>query len=481
MERLNLSLINKDYDSLEKEIFSKIPEWSDGQYTDFSTSDAGSILLRTFIKLIDMSNWYVDTRANEAFPDRAREKKNIRGALRTIGYKMHGNLGAEVEVEALYTLGTLDDSIMIPKFTILDAEIPYIVRDNVYIASQTSRVKFIAVQGEVVSLRYTVDDIDSKGRIYLDRDDLDENNFMMTIGTDSWKLVDNVFVRDDHDRFYHIDYDREDNMFIQFIPGFIRYINPTNGVIQIKALISLGSKGSIAPNGIKGFSDEVLNSAGVDIKGNFKLSHDSCYFLGSDKESAEHALIYSKKHFRLLDTLVSLPDYETFCELHKDVRKARAVDISVSEANIEQPYFVKVYVIGKNNTLVEGNVIQELTNNILTNKKYIRGTTFEILNGNHHTIIGDLKVYLRNTSTDSKIVRQKIIDKWYEFFESEERGFGEDFKFVNLSTYLSKAHEDILYIDSDNLRDITIEYNEIMVGGKIEGELGVERIKFYIR
>ncbi|RME02967.1 MAG: hypothetical protein D6805_08175 [Planctomycetota bacterium] len=108
-----INYTNKDYESLLADLKqlaqSKLPEW-----TDFSPSDPGVVLLECFAYLADIMLYYQDRIAQESFPHTAVEKRNVKNLLRLIGYEFQGALPARTIMRLDIFLGKLkEDTIAI--------------------------------------------------------------------------------------------------------------------------------------------------------------------------------------------------------------------------------------------------------------------------------------------------------------------------------------------------------------------------------
>jgi hypothetical protein len=469
VSNFDVSLTNRDAESLTTDIFSKVSSWSGGKYTDFSDSDPGTILLKTFIKLHDMGNNYIDMAARECFPTRAVQRKNVRAALSSVGYIMRGYTSSEVLVTGSLVYG-LDVDVAIEKYHKLECAIPYVVKSRVVIPTGATSFTFTAIQGVPVDYTFSLTDVDSKGRIYLQNKILCSNDVGMTINDVTWYKVDNVFILDDLGKYFHVDFDDNDEMYIQLIPGYTNYLSGSGATIKVKALESLGSEGTIAAGGyegiIYGFLDSVIVHS-VDIKDTFSFSHPASNVLGDEPEGIDEALIQSIKNLRIMDSIVSLPDWGWYCEGFAGIKKARAVDIDVEGAGITEPYVVKVYVAGDGGTAVSNGKITEITDSINNGHKCLRGVSFQILNGVVHLATGTITVHLSNGNSDRSLIESNIRAAWSTFFDSEDREFEENFNVNKLFTYLSKSHESISYIESANILSDQLAYNEIAYGGSL--------------
>jgi hypothetical protein len=373
---------------------------------------------------------------------------------------------------------TVDTTI--PKLKKLKCDILYVTRDDIILKAGVTTFTFMAVQGLVREYKFKLTDIDSKGRLYLSADNLSQDHYYMNICGIDWELTENVYLLDVLGKYFHIDYDEDENTYIQLIPGYVNYLSGRSGDIIINTLESLGGKGVVTTNTITGFDGDIYDGNGAKIEGDIIFTHDRPTFSGLDKENEQDALVQSRKSLRTMYTLVSLLDWQDYLEGLPNIKRALAVDISYPTeivGNLE-PYFVRAFVVGDGGLPISDEYLQEISDEISKQDMIIRGTTFEILNGLVYLAAGAITVHLRNGSVPSAVVESNIRDKWEEFFNMEDRKAGEDFKFSKLASYLTKAHDSILYVESgmkntetglweQEIQDKDLAYNEFAIGGDV--------------
>jgi len=92
--RANVDYSSKDYDGFRADLIalltSKIPE-----YSDFSTSDAGIVLIELLSHGLDVLSYYNDVVANEIFLSTAKDRESVIRLTELIGYTMYNSIAAQ--------------------------------------------------------------------------------------------------------------------------------------------------------------------------------------------------------------------------------------------------------------------------------------------------------------------------------------------------------------------------------------------------
>ena len=84
--RQNVDYTTRDYEGFRNDMLTllkqKIPE-----YSDFSQSDMGVVLIELLAHGLDIISFYNDRIANEMFPDTALDRESIVKHCRRLGYE----------------------------------------------------------------------------------------------------------------------------------------------------------------------------------------------------------------------------------------------------------------------------------------------------------------------------------------------------------------------------------------------------------
>ena len=121
--RAGVNLSTRDYSGYREDMINqlkaKIPE-----YSDFSSSDMGIVLIELLATQLDSLSYYVDKITNELFLDTAYEKESVSRLARMIGYEMAESTPARFQ--QVFEIIPQDKPYTIPKgFKITTEDVSY--------------------------------------------------------------------------------------------------------------------------------------------------------------------------------------------------------------------------------------------------------------------------------------------------------------------------------------------------------------------
>ena len=334
--RSNVDYTTRDYEGFRNDMIEllkkKIPE-----YSDFSESDMGIVLIELLAHGLDVISFYNDKVANEIFPDTATERESIIKHCRRLGYELKNATPSQyyqvfkiVPQESTYVIprGTRlytkgDDSV---EFELIeDLKIPpnctglekdehgnYLYKAKVEHGSSVESDTLGSSNGTAYqdfTLSYAPVIVDSI-HIYVRNEH----------SIEEWERVDNFIDSDTTSKQFMVEVNESDYVKIMFGSGISGMIPPVyeNGIFA-SYRIGGGIEGNVPLESIT----EMYSRPAVIID-TMNVEQIS---VGKDKETIEEAKIHAPLSLRTLWRAVSLDDYENllYQEFLTEIIKCKAV------------------------------------------------------------------------------------------------------------------------------------------------------------
>jgi len=325
MGRAGIGYINKDYESIRKELLSKIPQLTD-RWTDFNHSDLGIVLLDMFCGIADMLTYYLDTQAAEAFIPTARQRQNVINLCKLIGYRLDTPVSSTTAVR--FSLPEpVDHDILIP------------ARTQCRALTETGNIDFETVEdviiphGEIFTDAYTrqgvrkSEEFEATGQPWqkfrLTGSSIAQDTVSVRIDDIDWTEIYHFQDSDMEDIHFMTDTDALDITSILFGDGKSGKIPVTGKTIHVSWLETLGAEGNIAPGQINQLLTPVYFE---NIQIQLKIYNPVAATGGSSRETVRHARDQAPAELKTLWKAVTLEDYKTLAEGYPGVSKARVLD-----------------------------------------------------------------------------------------------------------------------------------------------------------
>jgi hypothetical protein len=325
MGRASIAYTNKDYDSIRRELLTKIPQLTDC-WTDFNHSDLGVVLLELFCGIGDMLAYYLDMQAAEAFLPTARQRQNVIDLCKLIGYRLDtplaatttlrfslsAPLGTDLIVPAGTACRALLDEGQADFETVEDGLIPRGVQAvNVYARQGVRRTETFAATGQPFQ------------RFQLTGEAIAQGTIVVTIGQESWSEVGHFQDSASDSLHFMTDTDALDITTVIFGDGQNGSVPPQGAEITVSYLETLGEKGNLAPGRITQLLTPVY-SDGVQVP--LFVTNPAPATGGTSRETIEHARRQAPAELRTLWKAVTLEDYKILAEGFPGVAKAQVLD-----------------------------------------------------------------------------------------------------------------------------------------------------------
>lgn len=338
LENKVINYSSRDYEGFRADLIAmlktKLPE-----YTDFSESDTGIVILELLAHELDVVSYYNDIVANEVFLSTARERESVSKRALSMGY----TLGNATSAKFLQVIEIIPQPVdyVIPKGTRIstksdgiEPEVPFETdRDLIIPANSTGAevdefgdyILTVPIsQGKTVYSEVLGSSVGTKDqKFYLSYSPVIEDSLEVLVneGTGSfrWNRV-NSFIDSDFDKTdYTFSVNEQEEANIQFGNGLSGRIPSTftNG-ISATYKIGGGNLGNVAPNTIT----EFISKPAIVVR---TFNPTVAYEKGLDKESLESARVKVPAFLRTLHRAVTLQDFKDLALTQKYVRKANAI------------------------------------------------------------------------------------------------------------------------------------------------------------
>ena len=438
----NFSYDKMDYYSILEYLKKQAEYFSDGDWTDFSDADIGTVLLKLMAMNADTTNYQIEKGVSELYLDTAIERVNAIALCKLIGYEPRHYQSAVVDITGIYT-GENTEGLKLPafsNFTDSSGSVRFYNLEDVNIIYGANMFK--AYQGTLVTKQYNYSDIDDNGRIYLDDYDIGTNTVILSQAGMRFIKVDNALYGEGESCFsVHISLDNK--LYIQ-LPTYYATIMSNTTPLDIAYLISNGVEGRIGSGVISGI---LTLSNGL----NLVYTNTNASEGGYNPETVEEIRKEAPAYASTMNTLVTLNDFRILSRDFVGIADAVALDYNYPESGLIQPtddtvndaYKVNLYILPEVSDSIYKEEPEEDTDNmtLLTDNDF----TYNELS-TEYTFAYDSNegcFYNTNSRVDgsSCAISMQLKESWRKVL----------IKYV----VESEEHYDFLYIDKDGENLVT--------------------------
>lgn len=451
-----------DYSTLDYEGFRtdliealklKVPE-----YTDFSSSDVGIVLIELLAHGLDICSYYNDVVANESVLATATQRESVINLIRPYNYSIKNSTASKVY--QVFEVDATKGEVTIPKLTQISTksqrteEIVVFETDQDLVIPQgatgletdskgdyiykVSCTQGFSVKGEVVGTSTGV--ADQKFQLNYPKA-LDVTIFVDEgRGLEKWTKVDNFIDSDISSKHYTLYYDNSENCYVQFGNGMSGKIPTTfrNGIVAYYR-VGGGSEGNVAPKTITECIDKYAT-----IKATF--NPDTPYVMAQDRETVESAKNNAPKCLRTLNRAVTLEDFKDLAELSDGILKANSI---INQETKEVEVIVLPSYLAPLTPVLRGELEE------MYDQKSLLGVTCKVKDYEESPINFDLdiKVYNNYNADNVKALVKKELES---YFELGKRDFGEEIILGNIVSLL-------MYIDGVKSVGVNAPLEDVVV------------------
>lgn len=325
MGRASIAYTNKDYESIRRELLSKIPQLTD-RWTDFNHSDLGVVLLELFCGIGDMLAYYLDVQAAEAFLPTARQRQNVIDLCKLIGYRLDTPVAANTTLR--FSLSApFGTDLIVPVGTACralldDGQANFETVEVGLIPRGVLTVSVPARQGVRRTEAFT-----ATGQPFqcfrLTGETIAQGTISVTIGDETYSEVSHFQDSTPDSLYFMADIDALDGVTVIFGDGQNGAVPPQGAVMTVSYLTTLGERGNLAPGRITQILTPVY-SDGVQVS--LSVTNPVPATGGTSRETIEHARRQAPAELRTLWKAVTLEDYKALAEGFPGVAKAQVLD-----------------------------------------------------------------------------------------------------------------------------------------------------------
>lgn len=461
MQRAKVLYSNKDYESIRKDLISRIPGMADN-WSDHNPSDLGIVLLELFCGIGDMLAYYLDCQAAESYLPTAHQRQNVINLCKLIGYKLDTPVAATTILQ--FSLSSvLSDDLIIPKGTVCQAILNDRVADfetiqDVVIPHGQIKAEVHARQG--IRKKETFESTGGKWSKYqLSEIKIAQGSTSVEIQGNEWEEVQNFQESGADSKHFIIETDGLDKTSICFGDGVNGMIPNPNESITIEYLKTLGKSGNIGKNLITQIVTPVYQN-GQQVK--LSVNNPIPATGGSDREKIKHTKIQAPAEIRSLWKAVTKSDYKALAEGFPGVAKAEILDANDCK-NIHY-YMVNMVIAPDGGGMPTPILKQELTD-YLESRKVIT-IEINIYDPIYRPISIDADVYMF-MGQDFYIIKSRIEDALERLFDFDHVRFGQSIYTSDLISVIDQTRgvsHMHLYMPAN---DVVLSPGEIPVLGDV--------------
>lgn len=333
----------KDSYSILEYLKLQAEQLSDGRWTDFSDSDIGTVFLKLMSYLADMNNFQIDKAVSELYLNTCTERASALALCSLIGYEPRHYQSAYSDIVISTAEGiTIPDGEEIPAFSVFtdsSTNMKYCNLIKQYMFGNEAH--FRVYQGIPTIKTYTINDINTLGRIILQDYTIGTNTISLKINGIEYDQVEDVrFISGQLGFSVHISEDKY--LYIQ-LPSYWPDVISKGSTIEISYLITDGADGRIGKNvltRIEQLSNQYSNK--MIIKSNTASQG------GYNPETVDEMRINVPKRARTMNTIVTINDFEEVGTEVLGISDISALDYNDPSSGLIQPddyYKVNLYVL----------------------------------------------------------------------------------------------------------------------------------------
>lgn len=333
----------KDSYSILEYLKLQAEQLSDGRWTDFSDSDIGTVFLKLMSYLADMNNFQIDKAVSELYLNTCTERASALALCSLIGYEPRHYQSAYSDIVISTAEGiTIPDGEEIPAFSVFtdsSTNMKYCNLTKQYMFGNEAH--FRVYQGIPIIKTYTINDINTLGRIILQDYTIGTNTISLKINGIEYDQVEDVrFISGQLGFSVHISEDKY--LYIQ-LPSYWPDVISKGSTIEISYLITDGADGRIGKNvltRIEQLSNQYSNK--MIIKSNTASQG------GYNPETVDEMRINVPKRARTMNTIVTINDFEEVGTEVLGISDISALDYNDPSSGLIQPddyYKVNLYVL----------------------------------------------------------------------------------------------------------------------------------------
>ena len=326
MGRASIAYSNRDYESLRRELLSRVPQLTD-RWTDFNASDLGVVLLELFCGVGDMLAYYLDAQAAEAFLPTARQRQNVINLCKLIGYRLDTPVAASTTLRFRRLASALERDLVIPAGTVCralleDGVVDFETAAEVVIPRGTLEAEVGARQGRRRTETFTGTGLPWQ-TAPLTGQAIAQGSLRVRVENDDWSEAADFQDSDAASQHFLAETDGLDVTSIAFGDGAHGAIPAAGAQIEVSYLVTLGAQGNLGQSLVSQVLTPIYQ-AGELAK--LTVTNTIPATGGADRETLGNARRQAPAELRSLWKAVTKEDYKALAEGFPGVAKAQVLD-----------------------------------------------------------------------------------------------------------------------------------------------------------
>lgn len=388
--------------------------------TDYTEGNILIIILSLFAAIAEVLHFYIDNAARESFLATARKYESVKRHGYLVDYHPNGAVAAHVNVTLIReaTGNSIGTQLTISSNTAFsdDAGNTWYPAYDVVWYSNVSKVDVPVIQHEPYSISSLVNMVIPQGsRPTITLGTLPDGKFYengtmeLTIGGESWALVDTFAYSSPTDKHFMVEIDDQLNPYIKFGDGVFG-ASPTPGstITNAKCYLTSGSKGNIQASSIHTVPGDISSQISGVQASNIQPASG-----GSNYETFNMLKEHIPLSVKTLGVAITKEDFESLAKLVPGIGKAKA--------DYECGRKLTIYVSGDTNVTVADSKVKEVLTTL--QQKAPLTTWLNVKSAGVVEILLEISVTGRKSYKRTEI-QQAVLQALYDAYNAQTSDIG---------------------------------------------------------
>ena len=299
--------------SVKNRLISILPE-----LYDESDNNPQNIIIDIFAGMTEMLNYYIDSYARESFIGTAQMYKSMVNLTRVIDYRIKTNYPPTVDlIFSLNQPSTVD--VVIPMNTaVTDGNYNYLTEKEVVIPAGETSVEATASQRILNYMLLLGVSNFTPNQTFSIPSDYVQGTAQITVGTDSYKLIESFYNQDKYSKSFIVDVDEDKNIYVKFGDGLNGIIPPNNDPIYLTYESTKGSVAFATANTLTTILSIIPLEGGIELS----VTNPKNSTMGVGIESIESIRRNAPLSVRTLNVAITRADIEDLAKSFPGIKYA---------------------------------------------------------------------------------------------------------------------------------------------------------------
>lgn len=461
----NQSYTDIDIEDVRAKLVNYVKNATD-QWTNFNESDIGMIYIELASGIADILGFRLDNQALETYLPTAKQRKNVKSILSLINYQMNGLVPARTTLRfTLANGGTYPEDIVIPKYLQVtgspegsNTTIYYATAQEAVLKAGSLYVDIPAIQGELITQTYTVADIITNSRFYLNTTTLAEGTTEVTINDNEWQEVDDVTKEIDDTQTYSVEEDRYDRAYILFHRNFASMMpSDTSAPVKFRFLNTLAQYGEVKAGVLNRIEDDLTTTDGNLLSATLNVTNTENSSGSAARETADHARAMGPAKLTTIDRAITIDDYNNLLNSYPGIAKAIALDWN-SPDYVDEPYRVDCYIVPTGMVDVSDAQLNDIKEYLEERK--VSTIHLNVMSAEYVDVDIKAEVYVNATEDQFSTIETDIEAALIDYFSPDNQDFSTGIKTSAILTLMQLANPYVDYINLTSPTTTNLKLNQ---------------------